>query len=104
MSFIIECSFCRIHRLILLIFLRSVNKFIAVHTKQGSKMSRPRLKEALNIINLYRTQGFKEADEAIAEYDEILKTEGEFLAGRFIIELCIEINQTLTKESQNAKS
>ena len=67
-------------------------------------MSRPRLKEALNIINLYRTQGFKEADEAMAEYNNILKTEGEFLAGRFIIELCIEIKQALIEESQNAKS
>ena len=61
-------------------------------------MSRPKLPEAINRINLYRSQGFKEADETM------LDTSGEFVAGRFIIELCIEIERVLLKEKMNAKS
>ena len=52
-------------------------------------MSRPRLPEAINRIKLYRSHGFKEADEALEEYQTMCDTSGEFLAGRFIIELCI---------------
>ena len=67
-------------------------------------MSRPRLTEAINRINLYRSQGFKEADEAMKEYQTMLDTSGEFVAGRFIIELCIEIERVLLMEKMNAKS
>ena len=67
-------------------------------------MSRPRLPEAINRIKLYRSHGFKEADEALEEYQTTCDTSGEFLAGRFIIELCIEIERVLLKEKMNAKS
>ena len=66
-------------------------------------MSRPRLPFVKQYFIDLANQGNKEADELINEYEEIIKTNGEFLAGRFIIEVYIETQKTL-EESFNART
>ena len=63
---------------------------------------RPRLNEALQSIKLFILQGYDEAGEAIDVYNEIKESSGEFTAGRYIIEVVMQINQEL-KELKDAK-
>lgn len=58
-------------------------------------MNRPRLPFVKQYFIDLANQGNKEADKLINEYEEIIKTNGEFLAGRFIIEVYIETQKTL---------
>jgi hypothetical protein len=63
---------------------------------------RPRLNEALQSIKLFIIQGYAEAAEALDVYNEIKQSSGEFTAGRYIIEVVMQINQEL-KELKDAK-
>ena len=63
---------------------------------------RPRLNEALQSIKLFIIQGYAEAAEALDVYKEIKQSSGEFTAGRYIIEVVMQINQEL-KELKDAK-
>tara|TARA_R100000008_G_scaffold53666_2_gene32626 strand:- start:862 stop:1065 length:204 start_codon:yes stop_codon:yes gene_type:complete len=66
-------------------------------------MNRPRLPFVKQYFIDLSNQGNKEADELISEYNDIKETNGEFLAGRFIIEVYIETQKTL-EESFNART
>ena len=65
-------------------------------------IKRPRLNEALESIKLFIIQGYAEATEALDEYHEIKESSGEFTAGRYIIEVVMQIDQEL-KELKDAK-
>ena len=56
---------------------------------------RPRLKEAITTMKLWEAQGITEAQQTMNLYDEILAQQGEFLAGRFIIDVVAQTEQDL---------
>ena len=56
---------------------------------------RPRLKEAITTMKLWQAQGISEAQQTMTMYDEILAQQGEFMAGRFIIEVVAQTEQVL---------
>tara|TARA_Y100000768_G_C23566798_1_gene490770 strand:- start:373 stop:576 length:204 start_codon:yes stop_codon:yes gene_type:complete len=66
-------------------------------------MNRPRLPFVKQYFIDLSNQGNKEAEELMIEYTDIIETQGEFLAGRFIIEVYIETQKTL-EESFNAST
>ena len=66
-------------------------------------MNRPRLPFVKQYFIDLSNQGNKEAEELMIEYTDIIETQGEFLAGRFIIEVYIETQKTL-EESFNART
>ena len=52
-------------------------------------MNRPRLPFVRSYFQSLLNQGVEIAEEVLTEYNELVETEGEFLAGRFIIEVYI---------------
>tara|TARA_Y100001938_G_C7884546_1_gene326686 strand:+ start:259 stop:462 length:204 start_codon:yes stop_codon:yes gene_type:complete len=66
-------------------------------------MNRPRLPFVKQYFIDLSNQGNKEAEELMIEYTDIIETQGEFLAGRFLIEVYIETQKTL-EESFNART
>ena len=63
-------------------------------------MNRPRLPFVQSYFQSLQNRGVEIAEEVLVEYNELVETEGEFLAGRFIIEVYIETQKEL---EENAK-
>ena len=66
-------------------------------------MNRPRLPFVKQYFIDLSNQGNEQAKELIIEYNDIKDTNGEFLAGRFLIEVYIETQKTL-EENFNART
>ena len=58
-------------------------------------MNRPRLPFVQSYFQSLQNRGVEIAEEVLVEYNELVETEGEFLAGRFIIEVYIETQKEL---------
>ena len=58
-------------------------------------MNRPRLPFVKQYFQDIANQGNEEAENLMIEYYDIKENQGEFLAGRFIIEVYIEMRKTL---------
>jgi hypothetical protein len=58
-------------------------------------MNRPKLQVALDYFKAMRNAGSEEAADLLAKYEEMSETHGEFLAGRFIIEVSINLQDRL---------
>jgi len=58
-------------------------------------MNRPRLPFVKQYFQDIANQGNKEAENLMIEYYDIKENQGEFLAGRFVIEVYIEMQKTL---------
>ena len=65
-------------------------------------MNRPRLPFVKGYFNQLINQGNNESIELLKEYSQIKQEQGEFLAGRFLIEVYLE-TQLNIQELQNAK-
>ena len=65
-------------------------------------MNRPRLPFVKGYFNQLINQGNNESIELLKEYSQIKQEQGEFLAGRFLIEVYLE-TQINIQELQNAK-
>ena len=61
-------------------------------------MNRPRLAFVKDYFNNLANNGNNEAEDLMIEYKEITEEQGEFLAGRFLIEVYIETQKTLSNE------
>lgn len=61
-------------------------------------MNRPRLAFVKDYFNNLANSGNNEAENLMIEYNEIKEEQGEFLAGRFLIEVYIETQKTLSNE------
>ena len=66
-------------------------------------MNRPRLSFVKHYFMELMNKGNEEAEKLMKEYILIKETQGEFLAGRFLIEVYIETQKTL-EEINNARS
>ena len=66
-------------------------------------MNRPRLSFVKHYFMELMNKGNEEAEKLMKEYILIKETQGEFLAGRFLIEVYIETQKTL-EELHNASS
>jgi hypothetical protein len=58
-------------------------------------MNRPRLPFVKQYFQDIANQGNEEAENLMIEYYDIKENQGEFLAGRFVIEVYIEMQKTL---------
>ena len=58
-------------------------------------MNRPRLPFVKQYFQDIANQGNEEAENLMIEYSDIKENQGEFLAGRFVIEVYIEMQKTL---------
>ena len=58
-------------------------------------MTRPRLPFVKQYFQDIANQGNEEAENLMIEYYDIKENQGEFLAGRFVIEVYIEMQKTL---------
>lgn len=58
-------------------------------------MNRPRLPFVKQYFQDIANQNNEEAENLMIEYYDIKENQGEFLAGRFIIEVYIEMRKTL---------
>ena len=58
-------------------------------------MNRPRLPFVKQYFTDLANQGNKEAEDLMLEYNELIKSEGEFLGGRFLIEVYLDVQETL---------
>ena len=65
-------------------------------------MNRPTLHFVKDYFNQLMSQGSDEAINLLEEYSRIKEDQGEFLAGRFLIEVYIQ-TQVNIEESYNAK-
>ena len=65
-------------------------------------MNRPTLPFVKDYFNQLMSQGSDEAINLLEEYSRIKEDQGEFLAGRFLIEVYIQ-TQVNIEESYNAK-
>ena len=63
-------------------------------------MNRPRLPFVQSYFQSLQNRGVEIAEEVLVEYNELVETEGEFLAGRFIIEVYIETQKELEKNAK----
>ena len=61
-------------------------------------MNRPRLPFVKEYFQDIANRGNEEAQNLMTEYQEIINHQGEFLAGRFIIEGYIEMQKTLREQ------
>ncbi len=61
-------------------------------------MNRPRLPFVKEYFQDIANRGNEEAQDLMTEYQEIIDHQGEFLAGRFIIEVYIEMQKTLQEQ------
>jgi hypothetical protein len=64
-------------------------------------MNRPRLPFVKQYFQDIANQGNEEAENLMTEYYDIKEGQGEFLAGRFIIEVYIEMQKTLEEQYYN---
>jgi len=64
-------------------------------------MNRPRLPFVKQYFQDIANQGNEEAQNLMTEYYEIIENQGEFLAGRFVIEVYIEMQKTLEGQYYN---
>ena len=64
-------------------------------------MNRPRLPFVREYFQDIANRGNEEAQNLMSEYHEIIEHKGEFLAGRFIIEVYIEMQKTLQEQYYN---
>ena len=58
-------------------------------------MNRPRLPFVKQYFQDIANQGNEEAENLMIQYYDIKENQGEFLAGRFVIEVYIEMQKTL---------
>ena len=65
-------------------------------------MNRPRLPFVKEYFQDIANRGNEEAQDLMTEYQEIIDNQGEFLAGRFIIEVYIEMQKTLQEQYYDA--
>ena len=65
-------------------------------------MNRPRLPFVKEYFQDIANRGNEEAQNLMTEYQEIIDHQGEFLAGRFIIEVDIEMQKTLQEHYYDA--
>ena len=65
-------------------------------------MNRPRLPFVKEYFQDIANRGNGEAQDLMTEYQEIIDQQGEFLAGRFIIEVYIEMQKTLQEQYYDA--
>ena len=61
-------------------------------------MNRTRLPFVKEYFQDIANRGNEEAQDLMTEYQEIIEHQGEFLAGRFIIEVYIEMQKTLREQ------
>ena len=64
-------------------------------------MNRPRLPFVKEYFQDIANRGNEEAQDLMTEYQEIIEHQGEFLAGRFNIEVYIEMQKTLQEQYYN---
>ena len=64
-------------------------------------MNRPRLPFVKEYFQDIANQSNEEAENLMIEYYDIKENQGEFLAGRFIIEVYIEMQKTLQEQYYN---
>ena len=64
-------------------------------------MNRPRLPFVKQYFQDIANQNNEEAENLMIEYYDIKENQGEFLAGRFIIEVYIEMQKTLEERYYN---
>ena len=64
-------------------------------------MNRPRLPFVKQYFQDIANQGNEEAENLMIEYYDIKENQGEFLAGRFVIEVYIEMQKTLQEQYYN---
>lgn len=62
---------------------------------------RPSLSQALSEMNKYKILGYSQAEDALEVYDDIKQQSGEFIAGHFIIEVVLLINQDIREKVYN---
>ena len=67
-------------------------------------MNRPRLSFVHEYFQDIANKGNEEAQDWMSEYFDIKENQGEFLAGRFIIEVYIEMQKTLEENYNNERS
>jgi hydrogenase maturation factor len=67
-------------------------------------MNRPRLSFVQEYFQDIANKGNEEAQDLMSEYFDIKENQGEFLAGRFIIEVYIEMQKTLEENYNNERS
>ena len=65
-------------------------------------MNRPRLPFVKEYFQDIANRGNEEAQDLMTEYQEIIDHQGEFLAGRCIIEVYIEMQKTLQEQFYDA--
>ena len=65
-------------------------------------MNRPRLPFVKEYFQDIANRGNEEAQDLMTEYQEIIDHQGEVLAGRFIIEVYIEMQKTLQEQYYDA--
>ena len=65
-------------------------------------MNRPRLPFVKEYFQDIANRGNEEAQDLMTEYQEIIDHQGEFLAGRLIIEVYIEMQKTLQEQYYDA--
>jgi len=65
-------------------------------------MNRPRLPFVKEYFQDIANQSNEEAENLMIEYYDIKENQGEFLAGRFIIEVYIEMQKTLQEQYYDA--
>ena len=65
-------------------------------------MNRPRLPFVKEYFQDIANRGNEEAQDLMTEYQEIIEHQGEFLAGRVIIEVYIEMQKTLQEQYYDA--
>ena len=63
-------------------------------------MNRPRLPFVQSYFQSLQNRGVEIAEEVLVEYNELVETEGDLLAGRFIIEVYIETQKELEKNAK----
>lgn len=64
-------------------------------------MNRPRLPFVKEYFTDLANKGNEEATNLMVEYRQMMKSEGEFLAGRFLIEVYLEVQETLQEAYYN---
>jgi hypothetical protein len=64
-------------------------------------MNRPRLPFVVSYFQDLSNQGNDEATNLVTEYYDLKENQGEFLAGRFIVEVFIEMQKTLEEQYHN---
>lgn len=53
--------------------------------------SRPRLFETINYFQSLERQGINEASQVLIDYNKLKESHGEFIAGRYIIDVYVDM-------------